>query len=381
MKTKKSVLLVNQSSGYLAVDIANVFQESGSYENVVLATGTQKEKLYGLNGKISVQPIKKYNMSGTLSRFISWIVAFFQILFLTKTKYRGYSLFLVSNPPITSFLHLFCKNDYSTLIYDVYPDGLGNFASKTSLIYRLWVKNNISFYKKADNVFTLTESMKQTLSKYCDKDKIEVVPVWASSNITLPKQSQTNPFIEQHPELQGKFIVMYSGNIGLDHDLKCLFDAVRKIENNDIVIVIIGEGYNKQPLIDYAEEKRVTDRCFFYPYQTIEMLPFSLTSASVGVVATKPNGRSSSIPSKAFNLIQLQIPLMAIAHPESEISLLVKKHNIGKAFMTDQVEEIASFLDDASKDSSILAEYKHNESICEPLYTKELAKKFVVGIF
>ena len=43
----KSILIVNQSSGYLMVDIANAFVNSGKYDQVVLMAGNP-EALVGL---------------------------------------------------------------------------------------------------------------------------------------------------------------------------------------------------------------------------------------------------------------------------------------------------------------------------------------------
>ena len=51
-----------------------------------------------------------------------------KILFLIKFKYPKAHLFLVSNPPFTAWIPLFCKNSYDILIYDVYPDALVEFG-------------------------------------------------------------------------------------------------------------------------------------------------------------------------------------------------------------------------------------------------------------
>ena len=117
--------------------------------------------------------------------------------------------------------------------------------------------------------------------------------------------------------------------------------------------------------------------CKFYPYQDWSILPYSLKSADLSIVATKPNGRSSSIPSKVFDLIKLNQPILCIAHPDSEISLLVKKHAIGKTFMPDQVSEIAAFIKGVYNKPDILDKFIDNTKACAPLYTSELAKRYV----
>ncbi|MCQ2265089.1 MAG: glycosyltransferase family 4 protein [Bacteroidales bacterium] len=374
----RKLLIVNQYAKSLTVEIANAFVRSGKYGKVVIATGENINPKFGLSENVSIQPIARYNMRSTFTRMISWIRATVKLIFLCVFKYREYELFLISNPPIDSFVPNFCRNKYSTLIFDVYPDGLGNFASKKSLIYRLWAKNNVKFYKNAQYVYTLTNSMAETIAQYCPIEKIEVVSLWATP--TLPVVSvgrKDNPFIKEHPELADKFIIMYSGNIGLDHDLTCLLDAVKSIDNPNICAVIIGEGYNKLALQNKAKEIGIESNCLFYPFQTFEMLPYSLTSADLSVVATKPNGRSSSIPSKVFDLMKLGQPILCLADPLSEISLLVNKHDIGKSFTTTQIDEISGFIKEAYDNPELLQFYRNNSKESSKLYTSKLAEKYV----
>ena len=54
----KSILIVNQSSGYLMVDIANAFVNSGKYDQVVLMAGNP-EALVGLDKNVCVEKICK----------------------------------------------------------------------------------------------------------------------------------------------------------------------------------------------------------------------------------------------------------------------------------------------------------------------------------
>ncbi len=374
----RKILIVNQFARSLTVEIANAFVRSGKFDDVVLSTGESVNPAFGLSKSVSIQPIARYNMKSTFTRMISWIRATIKLIFLCVFKYRKYELFLISNPPIDSFVPNFCKNKYSTLIFDVYPDGLGNFASKKSLIYRLWAKNNVKFYKNAQYVYTLTDSMAKTIAQYCPIEKIEVVSLWATPNLPVVNVSRKdNPFIKEHPELADKFIIMYSGNIGLDHDLSCLLDSIKSIDDPNICVVIVGEGYNKSVLQKKANEIGIEKNCLFYPFQSFEMLPYSLTSADLSVVATKPNGRSSSIPSKVFDLMKLGQPILCLADPLSEISLLVKKHNVGKSFTTTQIGEISDFIKEVHNNPELLESYKVNSRESAKSYTNKLAEKYV----
>ena len=64
----KSILIVNQSSGYLMVDIANAFVNSGKYDRIVLMVGNP-ETLRGLDKNVCVEKICKYNRKSLRRRF------------------------------------------------------------------------------------------------------------------------------------------------------------------------------------------------------------------------------------------------------------------------------------------------------------------------
>ena len=372
------ILIVNQCAHGLTVDIANAFAKSQKYKEVVIVLGNQLDSIYHLEDSVKLHKIKEYITKSTLTRLISWVIATLQLILLCLWKYRDYELFLISNPPIDSFVPNFCANEYSTLIFDVYPDGLGNFASKKSLIYRIWARNNIKFYKKAKYVYTLTESMAKTIAQYCPLEKIEVVPLWCNSFLPVfDIQKQNNKFLNEHPELKGKFIIMYSGNVGLDHDISCLLDVMNNLRGSKICLVIIGEGYNKTKLQERARELHLEECCYFYPFQPTDMLPYSLSSADISVVATKPNGRSSSIPSKVFSLMQYGRPILCLADSESEIARLVKKHTIGVVFHVSEVPQLTDFIKQVSQTQELLVEYGQNSKKSAELYTNKNALRFV----
>lgn len=383
MMTGRKILLVNQASRALMVEIVNAHAESGLYDEIVLACGNEIPARFRLNQSVKLQKIAQYNTNSTLTRTMSWIKATVKLVFLCWFKYRDYELFLVSNPPTSSFVTRFCRNKYDTLIYDVYPDGLAitGFMKTSNIIYKLWAKHNKKFYKKARHVYTITEGMAKTVSQYCPADKIDVVSLWSDPNLAIVKDPlPVNKFrVEQH--ITDKFVVMYSGNIGRGHDLLCLIEAAKKLEQyNDILFYFIGEGYLKPILQERAKELGLEETCRFLPYQSLEMLPYSLSSSNIAVVSTSIQGGDESIPSKVFDLIKIGKPVLCIAEQNSEIAKLVNKHNIGMCISSRSVDEIAQFILDSYKNPEKLSEYSKNAEDCSKLYTNDLAKQFVKAL-
>lgn len=376
----KKLLIVNQKSHSLTVEIANAFVKSGKYDSVVLALGNRIDPEFKLNESVKLQHICNYNIKSTRSRLISWVIATIQIVFLCWIKYRKYELFLISNPPTTAFIHKFCRNRYSTLIFDVFPEGLREYAPQGSFIYKKWRQNNIKFYKKAEYVFTISEGLKDTISQYCDKDKIEVVSLWASPHLPVIKVPQEeNPFIIQNSEsLKGKFIVMYSGNLGKAHSLDCLIEVADKLRSHeDIVFLFVGEGYGKKPLMDKVKQLGLESTCVFMPYQPVEVLPYSLSCSNLSVVSAIFKGKSSCLPSKIFDLIKLGKAILCIAEDDVEISQMVKKHDIGVNYSSSNIDGICDFIIDMYNNPNKIKRFEDNSFACSGLYTNKLAEKFV----
>src|SRR5436309_2699597 len=96
----KKIVLINQSAGYLFIDIANTFNKS--YDEVVLMAGDIMPMNEPLNKKIRVQKIFSYNRSSTIKRIISWVISLLNIWWLLLFKYRKFDLFVSSNPPTAS---------------------------------------------------------------------------------------------------------------------------------------------------------------------------------------------------------------------------------------------------------------------------------------
>ena len=67
----RKLLIVNQCSHSLTVEIANAFIRSGKYDEVIIAAGNKINPGFKLDDKVRVQKIKYYNTKSTITRFIS----------------------------------------------------------------------------------------------------------------------------------------------------------------------------------------------------------------------------------------------------------------------------------------------------------------------
>lgn len=374
----KKVVIVNQWASYLTKDIANALAEKA---HVVLIAGRISESGNPLNPSIEIRRIVQYERKGKFTRAFTWIAGFIQIIFLIIFRYRNTHLLLSSNPPINAFVPLFCKNQYSVQILDIYPDALlstGQINRKTWL-YRFWVKHNKKYFQKASTVFTLTEGMAEVVAKYCEKSKIKVIHQWPAFDSTEKIPINENRFIKEYC-LQNKFIVMYAGNIGIGHHVTVLAEAAVILrDHKDIMFVIIGEGWNKKAVEEVVKKNNISN-CLVLPFQPADIFRHVLQASDLGVVSVSKEMADLMIPIKTYNLINNYIPLLAILDGNSELQKLIDTYGIGKYFSPGQINEISNFIIEIKNNKDLINYYRNNLQTCAGLFSTENAKLYAENI-
>ena len=375
-KNHSSIVFVNQSSGYLMIDIVNAFEQK--FSERILVTGLLNQRNNSLNANVKLHKIITYDRSSAFKRLYTWAFAFLQAMILIKLKYNKSHLFLVSNPPFSFLIPLFCKNSYSLLVYDVYPNALveTNILSNANLVVKLWKKLNHRVFESAEHVYTLTDSMSAVLEKYMEKKRPIVVPIWSDNTFLKPIPHLENPFIIQHG-LKGKFIVLYSGNIGSTSDVEVIIDIASMIEDPAIIFLVIGEGTKKNHIIRKANSLGVNN-CIFLNWQETTILPYSLASADIAVVSLGLSASKIGIPSKLFNYISVGSPILGLASKDSDLEKIINKFEIGKCFEPQQKEEIRNFINLLSNNSNYCKELSKKSLIASESFTPDNAFKFLI---
>lgn len=342
--TQDKIVIVNQSSGYLMRDIAKEYKDNGF--EVVLMTAVSKNNInIGLAGSgVKVDSLIAYDKGSSLKRLWTWGIATMQIWWKLIFKYKGYELLIVSNPPFAPLIPIVLTRRFSLLIYDIYPDVLltQHVVSEINLLIKWWRQLNKVVFKKAEKIYTISEGMKCCLEQYSEESKIKVVPLWPDTDSIKRIEKKDNLFIKQH-HLEGKFVVMYSGNMGNTHRAEVLIDVAQKIDDDDILFVLIGNGKKKK----HIEQRINSEHCknvLLLPFQSYDFLSHSLSAADIGVVTLDTSSSQMSVPSKTFNLMIVGAVLMCIASTDSELGNLVKQYEFGGIFIPDDINGMVEFI-------------------------------------
>jgi glycosyltransferase involved in cell wall biosynthesis len=191
--------------------------------------------------------------------------------------------------------------------------------------------------------------MKTHLEVFSHNKKISVVPVWTDSNFLKPVPKEENTFIRAN-KLEDKFIVMYSGNLGLGNGLELLLEVAKKIKNPKVQFLIVGEGTGKSGLEKKAKELILLNVSFL-EWQPTEILPFSLAAADVAVVTLSSLKEGNSIPSKFFNYLAVGAPILSLAPESSDLANLITTYDVGRNFFNPQVDDLIGFIEFLTADN------------------------------
>lgn len=357
------------------IDLINTHVEAGY--SCTLITGRIIERGNPLDSSVKVIKIIRYNRNSILNRLITWIWATIQIVFLIKTRYSQSKLFIVSNPPLAPLIPLVVKNPYSILIFDIFPDALvdSGFSSSNCYFVNLWKKANKSVFKRAERIFTITESMKEVLQNYTGGRDVELVPIWADNRFLKRIEPSDNPFIKRH-NLFGKFIVMYSGNIGLSGQIEALVEIAANFSRNDIVFVIIGDGAKLKWLVQKVSESGFKN-VLILPWQPAKELSYSLSSANLAVVGIDQKAARLAMPSKLFSYLSVGSPILCLANDDTELAKFVKKNKIGGIFDSSKIKESIKYIEWLKSNPEEWNQISKNSLITSEKFNNTNATKFL----
>ena len=369
------IVFVNQASNYLTVGFCNAFAEK--FENVALVTGSIHIQGEELKPNVEVSGINKWVERPARKKFVSYIIACLKIYWLLLTKYRKHEVFFISIPPMGYLINLIVVNRFSILVWDVYPDVFKITGMKeTHFLYRIWANLNRKSFKKAFRLFTIGDKMAELLEVYVLKSKIIIQPIWSIFQANERISKDKNPFITKH-NLQDKFIIQYSGNIGLTHKVEVVVELAELLkDNNDIIFQIIGRGPRVPALQKMVEEKKLPN-CTFLPFQSDEMFPFSLSAADLGIVILDELTSKGSVPSKSYNLMSYGIPSVYIAGEDSELNTYAQKYNAASCFTEKDLHLAKEFILDLSTNSQKWNVMSANAISTATLFRRDNADKFV----
>ncbi len=314
--------------------------------------------------RVSVPPYDKQNK---LSRVKNIVVYFIRSLFVSFKITKSDYILTESQPPILGgLLGVLAKwinrmrGKKSKLLYvvqDYNPEQTMVVGfSKNKLVLRAMMFFDKFSCKTADKVIVVGSDMVPTMEKRFTNKRGKLskkipntvfINNWMDENDVYPLDAMDENVVafKEKNGLQNKFVVMYSGNIGLFYDLENLFKVVERFKDrNDVVFPFVGEGTLKKQLEAYAQEKGMKN-VVFIPYQKKEELAYSLNAADVHWIVNAEGVKGVSCPSKLYGILATAKPALAVLEDGTEAKNIIEQTKCGFAASPKEYDKIAALIE------------------------------------
>ena len=231
-------------------------------------------------------------------------------------------------------------------VMDLNPDqlvALGRVSEHSPVVYMFDALNR-AILRRAALVVAMDKYMKERLAKKLDvKDKIRVIPPWPHENYLEPIEHIHNPFRKDHG-LDGKFVVMYSGNHGPSSPVTtCIRAADLLRHRSDIVFLFVGGGVGKAEVEQAIEKAASNIRSL--PYQPLEMIKYSLSAADVHLVTVGDGIVGVVHPSKIYGAMSIGRPILITGPTECHATALVAPTSAGYQVQNGDAEGAAKAIE------------------------------------
>jgi glycosyltransferase involved in cell wall biosynthesis len=283
-------------------------------------------------------------------------------LHLVRNRRAKDALLVTTAPPYLPVLGYLANwlfgTPYICLLYDLYPDvavELGVLPA-SHWLPRLWNWVNQQVWHRAHALIVLSSSMKNRIvERYPElTDKIAVIHSWANPNWIVPLAKPANWFAQEH-NLEKRFTVLYSGNMGRCHDMDTILATIQELRDEPIQFVFIGGGAKRKAFMEQVEQLKLSN-CLFLPYQDKQVLPYSLTACDLSLVSIGAGMEGLIAPSKFYGSLAAGRPIAVICEPHSYLRGIVAAAGCGDTFNLGDSQGLADFIRLLAEDPGLVEE-------------------------
>lgn len=200
--------------------------------------------------------------------------------------------------------------------------------------------------RRADAVVALGDTMKARLvaGKGANADQVVVIHNWADCDALRPG-SKDNSFAREHG-LDGRFVVMHAGNIGLSQSFDVILDAAERLRGDArIRFVIVGDGA-KRVAFQRDAASRGLENIVFLPYQPRDRMAESYATADVFLVTLKRGLSGYIVPSKLYTILASGRPYVAAVEDDCEVAQITRQFGCGVSVSPGDGEAMATAIAD-----------------------------------
>jgi glycosyltransferase involved in cell wall biosynthesis len=236
-------------------------------------------------------------------------------------------------------------------VMDVYPDlafALG-VLRPGSVAGRLLGRLARATLERSDRVVALGECMGKQLERQGARDVV-VIHNWADEKVILPRSLEDHP-IRTEWGWRNRFVVAYSGNLGLAHEFKTVLAAAERLRDHPSVLFSFIGGGPRRPEVENAAAERGLPNVEFRPYMDRGRLGESLTAPDVHLVTLRDSVPGLLVPSKIYGILAAGRPTLYVGPQRGEIAEIVHDGGCGARIAPGDVDALVESILEYERDA------------------------------
>ena len=183
-------------------------------------------------------------------------------------------------------------------------------------------------------------------------DRVHQIHNWSDETHVYPIAASENP-MRQALKVEDKFIVLYSGNMGVSHTFDEVLQVARQLkEDPQILFLFVGRGSRRKEIENAIQSDQLAN-VRLLPFQAPERLAQSLSLADVHLVTLRQGFEGLVVPSKTYGALASGRPILYLGDPSGEIAKLVTDQKVGVAVPLGDpgllCQEILAYRDDPDR--------------------------------
>ncbi len=355
-------LLLNQffppdpaPTGQLLCDVADALVSRGHAVTVICARATYEEFAGRRESPLVCvlrTPAARFRR-GTAARLLSYATFYCGALWRALTAPRADVIVSMTTPPLLGLIGVLVRALRGSRHYiwemDVYPDiavALGVLREKS------WLTRAIAALARAarlrsDAVIVLGPSMHGRLATQgIPADKLRIAENWVDGALIHPEP----------PPPDGPLVVLYSGNLGMAHDIDTILDAMTVLNGDPrFRFVFAGAGARRAEL-ERLSASRALHNVEFRPYQDQDRLSAHLAACHLGLVTQANATLGAVVPSKVHGLMAAARPFLFIGPAAATPARILETWQCGWQIEPGRPESVVRLLEALANDRAALAQ-------------------------
>lgn len=236
---------------------------------------------------------------------------------------------------------------------DVYPEVAERLGSLPFFLRGVigWKADKI--YQSSKGIIVPGSMMRQTLERRgVRSEKIHVIPNWADLT-EFPWVTPVESPIRQKYGWKDESILMYSGNLGLAHEVEAMMELVAELlqrMKDSFRFVLVGDSPRHLKFIQGLKDQNFKGITHL-PFQRRSDLGDVLCAADAHLISQREEVEGLLFPSKFYGAVASARPIIFIGSKRSELGQEIEANHLGlvleKNLIKEEVHQVMDVLQSA----------------------------------